>query len=120
MRNITSPGLLSLLLILTLLISGCSTKSQNATAMLSEKPVAKSQSVSAESKNNGTVKQFSAGNNSYFPAENLLEGFYYLFILAPNPPPLYWPAPLPIPIPCPNPTPFLLPIPAQPVASQFT
>ena len=59
MRKITSIGILSLLLMLTLLISGCSSKSQNTTAMSSEKPVVKNQSVST-AENNGTIKQFSA------------------------------------------------------------
>jgi rhodanese-related sulfurtransferase len=45
---------------LTLLISGCSTKSQNATAIPSEKPTVNSQSVTAETENNGTIKQLSA------------------------------------------------------------
>jgi len=59
MRKITSIGIFSLLLMLTLQLSGCSSKSQNVTAMLSEKPVVKSQSVST-AENNGTIKQFSA------------------------------------------------------------
>ena len=60
MRNTKYLGISSLLLMLALIISGCSTRSQNATDMLSEKPAVKSQSVSAEAQNNVTIKQFSA------------------------------------------------------------
>lgn len=59
MRPVTSLGIISLLLMLTLVISGCST-TQNATDMSSGKPTVKSQSVTTEAENNGTIKQFSA------------------------------------------------------------
>lgn len=52
-------GIISLLLILTLVISACST-TKNADDMSSEKPAVKIQSVSTEAKNNGTIKQVSA------------------------------------------------------------